>query len=62
MSPVLPTRVHPGQAIQLVVPSYDGHLYVVDSLTGKPQLCQAVQSHQRTWSALAGESHLQFSS
>ena len=34
MAPILPTRLRKGQALQLVVPSYDGHLYVVDGITG----------------------------
>ena len=38
MAPILPTRLRPGRALQLVFPSYDGHLYVVDGLTGESAL------------------------
>ena len=34
MSQILPTRLQPGEGLQLVVPSFDGHLYVIDGITG----------------------------
>ena len=36
MAPVLPTRLREGNSLQLVVPSYDGHLYVIDGISGMP--------------------------
>lgn len=34
MSKVLPTKLRDGSSLQLVVPSYDGHLYVIDGISG----------------------------
>ena len=38
MAAVLPSRIRPGDAMQLIVPSYDGHLYIVDGITGKSKV------------------------
>ena len=43
MAPVLLTRALPATlGLQAVVPSSDGHLYVIDAATGKPQLHDCV--------------------
>lgn len=44
MSQILPTRLRPGASLQLVVPSFDGHLYVIDGITGKSLSFSATNS------------------